>query len=307
MVGSRAEGLRGPSISNRRQAAFQWAEAHRTIRLPIEPEAVKDARLLASCELLLAGDEDAGKSWIEHTDQLVKKPWSVATADIAEAIVTHLRLGGEQLTETRRNAMSTVLYQTVTMAYLDGSTRRSGFGVLKNGWAPFGYGIGGCPRAEDRHVVLFPEVIPNDDPFPPHIKPDRKECVAAGVTGLAFLLGHHPTNRPLVTGLETLPGVDDSWRSVRNILHLDSRYAGHRAPVGITIYAAVRPVRDGASWPINWPLNRPEQTVHPQYELWPEYENLHEFPLWGAMTEYTIWQSIAPTIWFAAELHARGR
>ena len=31
------------------------------------------------------------------------------------------------------------------------------------------------------------------------------------------------------------------------------------------------------------------------------------FPLWGAMTEYTIWQSIAPTIWFAAELHACGR
>ncbi len=130
--------------------------------------------------------------------------------------------------------------------------------------------------------------------------------MAAGVTGLAFLLGHHPTNRPLVTGLERLPGVDDSWRSVRNILHLDSRYASHRAPVGITVYGSVRPVRDGASWPIEWPL-KGDQTVHPQYELWPEYENLHEFPLWGAMMEYTIWQSIAPTIWFAAELHARGR
>ena len=288
-------------------AAFRWSENHRSEPAPDRAVAVNDARLLASCELLLAGETGSGGPWVEHADQLVKKPWSAARADIAEAIVSHLYAGGEELTELRRNAMSTVLYQTITMAYLDGSTRRSGFGVLKNGWAPFGYGIGGCPRAEDHHVVLFPEVIPSNEPFPPHIKPDREECVAAGVTGLAFILGHHPTNRPLVTGLETLPGIDDSWRSVRNILHLDSRYAGHRAPVGITIYAAVRPIRDGTSWPINWPLNRPEQTVHPQYEMWPEYENLHEFPLWGAMTEYTIWQSIAPTIWFAAELHARGR
>lgn len=78
------------------------------------------------------------------------------------------------------------------------------------------------------------------------------------------------------------------------------------APVGITVYGVVRPIRDGNSWPINWPLNR-DQAVHPQYELWPEYENLHQFPLWGAMMEYTVWQSVAPTIWFAAELHVRGR
>lgn len=187
-----------------------------------------------------------------------------------------------------------------------GSTRRSGFGVLKNGWAPFGFGIGGCPRAGAHHVVLFPQIVPTNAPFPPHIQPNREEYVAAGVTGLALILGHHPTNRPFVTGLESLPGVDNSWQSVHQILHLDSRYTGHRAPVGITVYGVVRPIRDGNSWPINWPLNR-DQAVHPQYELWPEYENLHQFPLWGAMMEYTVWQSVAPTIWFAAELHVRGR
>ncbi len=285
-------------------AAFRWAEAHRSEPAPDSAEAVDEARQLASCELQLAGRNAEGQVWRDAVVQLADKPWSVVQPTVCEAIVSTLRTGGTEFSATQRDALATILYQTATMAYLDGSTRRSGFGVLKHGWAPFGFGVGGCPQAGAHHVVLFPTVVPTNDPYPPHITPDRDEYIAAGVTGLAFLLGHHPTNRPFVTGLETLPGVDDSWESVWNILHLDSRYGGHRAPVGITVYGAVRPVRDGTSWPINWPLNR-DQTIHPQYELWPEYENLHEFPLWGAMMEYTVWQSIAPTIWLAGELHAR--
>ncbi len=126
-------------------SAFQWAEAHRAEPAPDPPSTVEEARLLAACELLLAGREDVGAVWIEHVDVLVNKPWAVAPAEVAEAIVAHLQADPESLTQTQRHALSTILYQTVTMSYLDGSTRRSGFGVLKNGWAPFGYGIGGCP------------------------------------------------------------------------------------------------------------------------------------------------------------------
>ncbi len=285
-------------------AAFAWAEEHRDQSPYDSEEAVAHAHLLASSELLLAGDNASGAAWREYVAQLPDNAWGVVQPDVAEAIVSSLRIGADRFNEAERHALATTLYQTVTLAYLDGSTRRSGFGVLKHGWAPFGFGIGGCPQAGAHHVVLFPQVVPADEPFPPHIMPDRAECLAAGVTGLAFVVGHHPTNCSLVTGLENMPEVDDSWESVSNILHLDSRYAGHRAPEGITVYAAVRTVRDGASWPINWPLNR-DQSVHPLYERWPEYENLHQFPLWGAMMEYTIWQTIAPTIWFAAELDAR--
>ena len=63
---------------------------------------------------------------------------------------------------------------------------------------------------------------------------------------------------------------------------------------------------DGSFRPISRPLSR-DQSMHSQYELWPKYENLHQFPMWGAITEYTIWQSIGPTIWFTAELPARNR
>jgi len=35
--------------------------------------------------------------------------------------------------------------------------------------------------------------------------------------------------------------------------------------------------------------------------------SFHFFPLRGAIMEYTVRQSVAPTIWFAAELHVRGR
>ncbi len=284
--------------------AFAWAEKHRLDPKPDRQEEVDNSRLLASCELMLAGHPKLGAAWLDYADSLADNQWAVVSEEIAEAIVAHLRLGGESMSTEHRESMSRVLYQSTNMGYLDGSARKSGFGVLKNGWAPFGFGIGACPHPGTHHVLLFPSAVPTNDPFPPHIKPDRDEYVAAGVMGLAFVLGHHPTNYSYVTGLETLPQVDDSWQSVHNILHLDSRYAGHRAPVGITVYGAVRPIRDNNSWPINWPLNR-DQTVHPTYELWPEYENLHQFPLWGAMTEYTIWQSIGPTIWFAAELHAR--
>ncbi len=209
--------------------AFQWAEQHASNPEPDPAATVNEARLLASCELMLAGRKKAAAPWSDYVDQLSKNAWSVVQPEAAEAIVTCLRVGSDTLSAERRNALVTTLYQTVTMSYLDGSTRRSGFGVLKNGWAPFGFGIGGCPRAGAHHVVLFPQVVPTNDSFPPHIQPDREEYFAAGVTGLALILGHHPTNRPFVTGLERLPGVDDSWQSVHQILHLDSRYAGHRA------------------------------------------------------------------------------
>lgn len=287
-------------------AAFRWAKAHLDDPKPDSKQQTEDAHLLAACELLVAGEEQLGSEWLEYVDSLRDNPWQIVSPELNEAVVVFLRLGGQHLDPSRRQALERMFYQTTTQSYLDGSTRKSGYGVLKNGWAPFGYGIGGAPHPGTHHLLQFPTVVPTNESFPPHIKPDRDECIAAGVTGLAFLLGHHPTNRPYVTGLEQLETVDDRWESVQNILHLDSRYAGHRAPAGITIYGTVPPIRDGNSWPINWPLNG-DQTVHPQYELWPEYENLHQFPLWAAMTEYTIWQTIAPTIWFAAELHARDR
>lgn len=286
--------------------AFVWAETHRDDPAPDSQEDLDGARLLASCELLLAGNQDAGQAWTDHIPQLVEKEWAVMPVWETETVATYLRLGNDRLDARTREALSRTFYQTTNMAYLDGSTRKSGFGVLKNGWAPFGYGTGGGPQPGTHHVVQFASVVPDNDVFPPHIQPNRDEFVAAGVTGLAFILGHHPTNCSYVTGLETLPGVDESWTSVQNILHCDTRFTGRRAPVGVTIYGAVRPTRGGDSWPVNWPLIK-EQTLHPQYELWPEYENLQEFWLWGNMMEYTIWQSVGPTIWFAAELHARDR
>ncbi|MEM7782913.1 MAG: glycoside hydrolase family 9 protein [Planctomycetota bacterium] len=288
------------------EKAFSWAELNRLDPNPDNQEDTEAARLLASCELLLAGNSDLGQAWLDQVDALVENPWVLPLAEVNEGIVAFLRLGSADLTEPRKAALSCTLYQKISMSYLDGSTRRSGFGVLKNGWAPFGFGVGGCPMPGTHHTLLFPQVVPDDRHLPPHIKPDRTEFLSAGISGLAFVLGHHPTNRPYVTGLESLNEVDNQWQSIHNILHLDSRYAGHRAPVGITVYGAVNPVRDGDSWPINWPLSD-RQAIHPDYESWPAYENLHQFPMWGAMMEYTIWQSIGPTIWFAAELDARGR
>ncbi|MEM7314084.1 MAG: glycoside hydrolase family 9 protein, partial [Planctomycetota bacterium] len=201
-------------------SAFAWAEMHRHDPEPDSPAKVEAARLLASCELLTAGKSDEGAPWIEHMNSLIENPWGISSDEVTEAIVSFLRHGSEGLTVERKTALTRALYQKIKMSYLDGSTRKSGFGVLKNGWAPLGFGSGGCPGPGTHHTLLFPGLVPDNELLPPHIKPNRDEHIAAGVTGLAFILGHHPTNRPFVTGLESLPDVDSSWESVHNILHL---------------------------------------------------------------------------------------
>ena len=270
--------------------AFEWAEAN-----DFGPKDRDGVRVWASAELMLAGVDSAAGPWRDFVEEHRENPWTIATDAQSHAIATVLTFGEPGAAD--RLALARMLTHTMMKAYVEGAAERSAFGAVKHGWAPFGYGSGSVPPLE-ASLLLRPV-----DPQPPESGDANARMRAAGVAGLAMSLGGNPTGLAYMTGLPTLPTVDDSREAVANVLHLDTRFAGRAAPVGIVVYGALPPVRDGNSWPIGTYIKN-QQDVHPAYEQWPDYENVHQFWSWPAMMEYTVHQGIASVIALAAEQDA---
>ena len=276
--------------------AYDWARANPDVGAKYDAEDGLPA--WAAAELLLAGHDGTRGAVNAFLASFRENPWKVFSVEKSRAIATLLEAhaqGRVSLSPEDELACKRALASTLRSAYAEGSTEKSSFGVLKHAWAPFGYSQGTTPPlGADLLTHLF-------DDAPPETKWSRERSLAAAVSGAAYAFGGNPLNRAYVTGLSSLDTVDDDVRCVRNILHLDTRYAGRRSPVGVVVYGTVIPRRGGDQWPLEW-LFVNNQKVHPLYEQWPAYENLHEYYAWPVQMEYTIWESNAALIGLTAEL-----
>ena len=87
-------------------------------------------------------------------------------------------------------------------------------------------------------------------------------------------------------------------------LHLDTRVAGQTPPVGVTVYGQSDPAENYPfnQWVHTWFIGK---TSVPDSYSWPAAEAYVDLPIWPAMTEYTITQSIGPTSYYWGYLAAR--
>ncbi|MEM9881974.1 MAG: glycoside hydrolase family 9 protein [Planctomycetota bacterium] len=111
---------------------------------------------------------------------------------------------------------------------------------------------------------------------------------AATLRSANFSAGANPDNLVYTTGL--------GWNAPRNPLHLDHRRTGQPAPAGITVYGPADPNGGSASseWMHTYFLA--DQMVPPS-RTWPPQESYVDAFMWPEMAEYTIHQTIAPSVY----------
>lgn len=119
--------------------------------------------------------------------------------------------------------------------------------------------------------------------------------LSGAIAAVQFTLGANPMNHTMTTGL----GHDFP----RYPLHVDSRNAGLPVPAGITVYGNTDPAR-APGWVKRWLIG---PHLHPGPDRWPAAEFYLDLGNWPEMNEYTIHQSIGPTAYYWAYLHAASR
>ena len=283
--------------------AMRWAESHPKVgKMYGDDESM---RVWAAVELLrnevrVDGVDCEAIVQTQLVDELAKNEWSVRNVAEAEAIASLLDADADRsrpLEKRPREILLRAFITTMRSAYLEGSVERSAFGVLKHGWAPFGYAQGTTPPLGSELILR------RYDDVPAELTWDAEANRAAAVGAVAYAMGGNPMNRSYVTGTGLLDGV--SKRSVTQLLHIDTRAAGVAAPAGVVAYGTVEPnPKAGDQWPFQW-LFVNQQTVHPPMAEWPAYEFLHEYWAWPVEMEYTIWESNAGLLAVTAELDAR--
>ncbi|MEM9827360.1 MAG: glycoside hydrolase family 9 protein, partial [Planctomycetota bacterium] len=248
---------------------------------------LSDTVALALAECVATASRDRDRTMLHgYLDRRVKQAWSSVYPPAVMSLLTLLEspTEAEKLNEPLKQKIIASAKHTIEQAYLEGSYRRSPFGVLKNGWVPLSWGAGSWPDWGSAILLRCWKRF------------DAPEYLDAAISGMAYAGGGNPVDRVYMTGVHP--------RSIRNILHCDTRFVGRAAPRGIPIYGPARTDRRGDAWPLNWHLAT-ERTIYPQYEDWPGYENVHEYWNWALLMEYTVHQSHAPVIYFAGMLDLR--
>lgn len=242
-----------------------------------------DGYALVCAELWAATGDPQWREKLEEFFRVrVPEAWSTLQPRAFSTVLTVLEIPPDtaKLDDRLRERLEGAVKATLQMTYFEGSSDRSAFGALKNGWVSLSWGNGGWPSNDCANVLRAWRLF--DDP----------KCLDAAVRGFAYAAGGNPNNMPYLTGMHP--------RSVQHILHCDSRYSGLAAPAGIAIYGPSETDR-GSAWPLNWHLSG-EQTIYPEYEYWPPYENVHQYWKWGMQMEYTVHQSAITAIYFAGML-----
>lgn len=227
-------------------------------------------------------DETYRRELLDGWSKRIEGEWSVVYPNGLSALMTVLEMPDSQsrLDASTVKRLVGSAQRTLQVNYLDGSSDRSAFRILKNGWVNISWGNGSWPTNDAANVLRAWRLF-GDEAY-----------LSAAVAGFAYACGGNPNNLVYMTG------VND--RSVQNILHCDTRYSGVAPPAGIPIYGPALPA-PGDAWPLNWHLHG-DQTIYPEYAMWPAYENVHEYWNWGVLMEYTTHQNSSAAIYFATLL-----
>ncbi len=128
-----------------------------------------------------------------------------------------------------------------------------------------------------------------------HYLTHKEKYLAGAVRAANFSLGANPDNMTFTTGV--------GQRHPENPMHFDSRWSQQPAPSGITIYGQSDPARNDKfnAWVHKFFLKK----MVPESLEWPATEAHVDDFMWPMMSEFTVWQNIAPTSYYWGYLAAR--
>ena len=113
-----------------------------------------------------------------------------------------------------------------------------------------------------------------------------------------FSVGANPMNVVMTTGLGHRPAMYP--------LYLDMKYMGKDAPPpGITLYGIKDPGFGKPDWANKWILDHMDN-CWPKWQRWPVSEFFFDTYKWPMVNEFTVQQSMAPTVYVWGYLAARG-
>lgn len=122
---------------------------------------------------------------------------------------------------------------------------------------------------------------------------DDVAYLQSALLGTQYSLGANPDNLSYTTGLGT--------RSVENPFVVDQRVTGQKAPPGITVYGPM----DAQLSPDYWLFGELRKLVDIESQARPLTENFYDLHISALTNEFTIHESIAPTMYTWGFLAAR--
>jgi endoglucanase len=259
--------------------AMQWAEAAHAREARTLHHMVRDARNLAAADLYrLTGETRWHRLFLETTvfgdpaADLVK--WQ--HHDQGEAAWSYLRSDAATDPAVRDNARRALLRAADASA---AQGERTAFGWTRDPYAP---------------PFLFP--IPHGVELARAHRLSGDERYLAGlVASTQFGLGANPLNLVYTTGVGTA--------SVVHPLQVDHRLSGQPAPPGITVFGPIH----HSFGPFTGPFGHlvAPHAVPDDFDDWPGVESFWDVFWFVAMDEYTIHQTMAPTLYAWGYLAAR--
>lgn len=284
-VASRYDADRGERIGASALRAWEWAERHASeVQGDKQLRRARDSRAAAAVALL----------------ELTKEP------RFDEAYAESNNLDG---TVSRTQHGSAFAYARLPEGLGQADLkRRARERVLQRADRALQYGDGNAfgLTSIDQNMPLIGPVGAFSTPGMGSLSLPRAHYLTADVRYLAgavraceFPLGANPANTVMTTGI--------GFEPVKNPLHFDSRYSGQPAPAGITVYGPYDPdslpgYTAGQEWGHRFIL---AGRTTPPSRTWPTSESHADIFLWPMLTEFTVWQNMAPTSYYWGYLAAR--
>jgi len=266
--------------------AMAYAEAqHATPPAGGWPNAITDTRNLAAVQLWrLTGRDRWHQLFLDTT--VFQDPTQPVRQhqqhNHSTAAFVYARLTAEQVeAEVQANARRALLQAADRIAAL---TQDTAFQWTKEDpYAPVGWGVSfGSPR-EGRTIAQA------------HALTQDSKYLAALLRSTQFALGANPDNLVYTTGL--------GYRSPQNPLLIDARILGVDPPPGITVYGPLDLAHP--AYENYWFMREMQDIMHPAPEAWPTAEAYVDVYINVAMTEFTVFETIAPTAYVWGYLAAQ--
>jgi len=261
-------------------SAWDWAQQQ---SLPQLPDKAIEYKAVASVELYwLTGRPAFHQAFQEVTTLQTNANDAVAQLD---AIFAYARLP-EDLgdADLKAKAHSALIGSAETaLKFAEGNS----FGLTS--------AIPGLPPMGFVSYFSVPEMVAQVLPRAHYVTQDPRYLKGA-LRAANYSAGANPDNMTYTVGV----GVKHPLHP----LHLDTRVSGQTPPFGVTVYGQSDPAENYPfnQWVHTWFIGK---TSVPDSYSWPAAEAYIDLPIWPAMTEYTITQSIGPTSYYWGYLAAR--
>ncbi len=245
---------------------------------------VQDKRNLAALELYrLTKDQRFNQVFLETTG------FSDSSASIKENNVRDQRDAAFLYARMPRNLVDTNVQRNARNAFLEKANETMGQGSvnafkwLKNDNQYYPLATGNSLGSVKGQTVLRAYHLTQDVNY-----------LQSALLGTQFSLGANPDNLSYTTGLGT--------RSIQNPFVVDQRISGQKAPPGITVYGPM----DAQLDPDYWLFGELRKLVGIEAQATPLVENFYDVHISALTNEFTIHESIAPTMYTWGFLAARG-